>query len=124
MTQTFINEYTAIFLRELSLFGWSRQDEEERPSYELGPSTLQEEFPELSGRVKANELLDTVGFLDHFWKMRAYNSQNEFRSNRERSHSRLHISQGFALVEREIRSKLEEDAIYGNLAKDRFSLDI
>ena len=60
MTHTFVNEYTAVFLRELTPFGWSRQDEEERPSYELSPSTLQEEFPELSGRVRANELLGVI----------------------------------------------------------------
>ena len=57
MTHTFVNEFTAVFLRELTLFGWSRQDEEERPSSTLSPSTLQEEFQELSGRVRANELL-------------------------------------------------------------------
>ena len=60
MTHTFVNEYTAVFLSELTPFGWSRQDEEERPSYELSPSTLQEEFPELSGRVRANELLGVI----------------------------------------------------------------
>ena len=57
MTHTFVNEYTAVFLRDLTPFGWSRQDEEERPSLALRPSTLQEEFPELSGRARANKLL-------------------------------------------------------------------